>query len=157
MAKKTTVKHTAKKSEGIIETMNEWFDKAPSLPKSWKSGLVTITPWIAIIFGILGIVSGGSGLLTLTAASPFAAMAGASMMNELGGGVVASVILLISSVLLLAAFPGTKARKMGGWNLLFWSEVVSLVGSLIGFSFVSGIIGALIGFYLLFQIRPFYK
>jgi hypothetical protein len=34
--------------------------------------------------------------------------------------------------------------------------LVSIVGSLIGFNFVSAIVSAIIGFYVLFQVKPLY-
>ncbi|PIZ97017.1 MAG: hypothetical protein COX79_03875 [Candidatus Levybacteria bacterium CG_4_10_14_0_2_um_filter_36_16] len=59
-------------------------------------------------------------------------------------------------MLLLMAFPGTKARKMSGWNLLFWSEAVSAVSAVVSMAF-GGVVGAAIGFYILFQIKSHYK
>ncbi len=142
------------KSNDFIDTMAEWFAKFPELPKTWPQTLVKITPMLAIIFGILGILVGISGLGVLTAFSPIAYLGGVS---GYGTGYVSALIYLLASVLLLMAYPGTKARKYSGWKLLFWSEVASLIGGLISMSIISAIIGALIGFYLLFQIRSYYK
>ncbi|HVA96715.1 MAG TPA: hypothetical protein VND99_03590 [Candidatus Acidoferrales bacterium] len=141
-------------STDIIETMGQWFDKFPPLPKNVREILVTITPWIALIFGILGILGGIAGLGILTVFSPFAVLGGVS---GYGNSFIAALIYLVSAILLLAAFPGTKAKKANGWKLFFWSRVVSLIGGLVGFAIVSAIIGALIGFYLLFQIKSYYK
>lgn len=137
-----------------MDKMEEWFMKLPSLPKSATDVLVKITPWIALIFGVLGILAGLAGLGILTALSPFVLMG-----NGLSGtatSLLTAVLAIVSSALLLAAFPGTKAMKMNGWNLLFWSEVVSAISSILLIS-VSGVIGALIGFYLLYQIKRYYK
>jgi len=137
-----------------MDKMEDWFMKLPSLPKSATDVLVKITPWIALIFGILGILAGLAGLGILTALSPFVMMG-----NGLSGtatSLLTAVLAVVSSALLLAAFPGTKALKMTGWNMLFWSEVVSTVSSLLLLS-LSGVIGAFIGFYLLYQIKRYYK
>ncbi len=144
----------AKGSADIIVTMEEWFNKAPSLPTNAKEVIVKITPILSLVFGILGILGALGGLGALTAFSPFAMMGG---YGYYGGGFIAAAIWLVSSVLLLMSYPDTKNRKLKGWNMLFWSEVVNLVGSLVAMSIVSGIIGALIGFYLLFQIKSYYK
>ena len=146
-----------KSSKDFIETMAEWFDKAPQLPKNWRETLVKITPWLALIFGILGILVGVSGLGVLTVFSPLAVFGGAQGIASYGSGFLAAVIYLIGSILLLAAYPGTKAHKKSGWNLLFWSEAVNFVGGIVSMAIVSAIIGALIGFYLIFQIRSYYK
>lgn len=147
----------AKESKGLIDTMEEFFKKAPAIPANGRETLVKFTPWIALIFGILGILGGVAGLGLLTVFAPFAVLSGASGVNSYGGGFIAAAVLIVGSVLLLLAYPGTKARKFSGWNMLFWSQMVHLVGSLLSGSIVGGIIGALIGFYLLFQIKSYYK
>lgn len=141
-------------TDSIITTVEGWFAKLPNLPKDARGLLVKITPWFALIFGVLGILGGIAGLGLLTAFSGFALIGGAG--QALGSGLIASILLLVSSALLLAAFPGTNARRMQGWKLLFWSEAVSLVSAVLGFS-VSGIIFSLIGFYIIFQIKSYYK
>jgi len=140
--------------QGWMDKMEDWFLKLPSLPKSATDVLVRITPWIALIFGILGILGSLAGLGILTALSPFVMMG-----NGIGGtatSLLTAVLSLVSSALLLAAFPGTKAHKMQGWKMLFWSEVVSTISSILLIS-LTGVIGAFIGFYLLYQIKNYYK
>lgn len=147
---------TEAKKTDYIATMAEWFDKFPALPKTWRETLVKITPVLALIFGILGILVAISGLGVFTFFSPLAVMGGAGA--SYGTGFISVLIYLVASVLLLAAYPGTRARKYKGWQLLFWSEVVNLVGGIVAMtSLVSVIIGALIAFYILFQIRTYYK
>src|SRR6266496_4149207 len=95
----------------LMTTMEQWFHKTPALPKNAKDALVNIMPWIALVFGILGILGSIGGLGLLSATSPLAVMGGASGMSSYGTGFVAALLWLGSSVLLLAAFPGMKARK----------------------------------------------
>jgi len=139
----------------VIATTGEWFDKFPPLPKNWRDTLARIAPILSLIFGILGILVAVSGLGVLTALSPFAVVGGA--VPAYGTGIIATIIYLVGSILLLASYPGLKARKYKGWTFLFWSEVANLVGGLVSLAFISAIIGALIGFYLIFQIRSYYK
>lgn len=143
-------------SKDFIDTMGEWFDKFPPLPKNWRDTLARISPVLALVFGILGILVAISGLGTLTFLSPLAVMGGAG--GIVGMGMVSILIYLVASVLLLAAYPGLKAKKYSGWKLLFWSEIINLVGGVINLhGLVSAIIGALIGFYIIFQIRSYFK
>lgn len=137
----------------IITMAEGWFSKAPSLPPNAKEILVKIMPWIALIFGALGLFGGIAGLGLLTAFLPAAALGG---VPDYGGGYIAAGFMIASSVLMLMAYPGLQARKMRGWTLLFWSEVLSLVFSVISLALLS-VVWALIGFYLLFQIKPHYK
>lgn len=134
--------------------MEEWFLKLPPLPVGGRQGLVTITPWVAIIFGILGVLASLAGLGLATVFAPFMALGGG--LGAAGGSFVAILLGLVSSALLLAAFPGTKNRKAQGWTMLFWSEIVSLVSAVISLS-LSGVVISLIAFYLLFQIKSYYK
>jgi hypothetical protein len=53
--------------------------------------------------------------------------------------------------------PGLFARKMSGWKLMFYAEVVQIVGALLAGSIVGAIVGGLIGLYILFQVRPLYQ
>src|SRR5260221_431274 len=108
----------AAKNNDWMGMMEEWFGKLPSLPKGGREAIVTITPWIALIFGVLGVLAGLAGLGLLTALSPFAAM---------GGGIgtttwswASALVGIVASALLLASFPGTKARKKKGWMMLLY-------------------------------------
>lgn len=134
--------------------VEDWFMKLPALPKNGREAIVGITPWIALIFGILGVLAGLAGVGLLTAFSPFLFLG--SGFNGATGSILTALLALIASALLLAAFPGTKARKMQGWNMLFWSEVVNLIGAVIAIS-VTGVLISLIMFYLLYQIKAYYK
>lgn len=143
---------------GLEAYLAPLFEKFPHLPEKGREWVVSVSPWIALIFGILGIVSllgiGGMGIgaLSMMGYGGF----GASMLIHL-------VIALISSGLLLAAYPGLKAKTKAGWNFAFYSEVVSVAGGVVGLAMwgaggiVGVVIGALIGFYILFEIRSYYK
>ena len=70
--------------------------------------------------------------------------------------IIASIIGLIESVMMIVAFPSLLKKKMFGWMLLFWVEVLAVVVGLINLSLYS-IIVALIWFYFVFQIKSYYK
>lgn len=129
---------TKKASNDIIDTMGEWFDKFPPMPKNWQVVLVRIIPVLALVFGILGILS----ILTVIGN---------------GTGLLVSLFYLIASVLLLMAYPQTKGRKYKGWIYLFWSGVAHLIGGLLTMEIIITLLTALIGFYLIFQVRHYYK
>lgn len=140
------------KQNDFMTQVEGWFMKLPALPKGGREAIVGITPWIALIFGVLGVLVGLAGVGLLTALSPFVYMGGGHPV----GVILGSILGLVGSALLLAAFPGTKARKMQGWNMLFWSAVVNLVAAVVAISLGSVIVG-LIEFYLLYQIKSYYK
>jgi hypothetical protein len=137
-----------------MKTMEDSFMKLPPLPKNAKHTLVIITPWFALIFGILGLMGGLAGFGILTMFSPFIALS--SGLAGATGSLVSGAIGVISSIFLLLSFPGTKSHKMKGWKMLFWSEVLNTAAAIISFA-LTGVIIAAIGFYLLFQIKSYYK
>ncbi len=144
----------ASSTANIINTVEEWYSKLPALPKDVRDVIAKITPWLALIFGVLGVLGAIAALGIFTAFSPLAMMGGGAM--ALGNGMITAVLALVSSALLLAAFPGTRKYKLSGWNLLFWSEAVTLLSSVLAIS-LSGILFSLIAFYLIFQIKSHYK
>lgn len=141
------------KVNDLIKQLEDLFKKLPPLPASAVDVIYKITPWLAIIFGILGVLSALAFFGILTAFAPFAVAGG---VRGFGLGYISAIGLGISSLMMIIAFPGLKAGKMSGWNLLLWAEIVNAVSSVIGFS-IGSVIGALIGFYILFQIKPKYK
>jgi hypothetical protein len=58
---------------------------------------------------------------------------------------------------MVLALPGLFARKMSGWTLMFYAQIVSAVSSILAGSILGGLIGALISLYILFQVRVLYK
>ena len=57
---------------------------------------------------------------------------------------------------MIAALPGLFARKMAGWRLLFYSQLVSIVYNVLSGHIVSGLLFGLIALYIMFQVRPLY-
>ncbi len=142
------------KTKAFMATLEDTFAKLPPLSPSVREVIVTIAPWLALIFGVLGVLGSLSAFGLAAVFSPVAA---------LGGGVgmattfmVAAVLSLIYSVAMLVATPSLFKKKAFGWTLLFWSEVVSLVAQVLYFSVV-GVLISLIAFYFLFQIKSYYK
>jgi hypothetical protein len=139
--------------DSYIDIVGDYFKKLPELPRGGKEAVVGITPWLALIFGILGVLTALAGLGIFTFLGSLAVVTGA---RGAGSGFIIVLLGLISSALLLFAFPGTQKRQAKGWKLIYYSEVVGLVADIISLSLV-GVVFALIGFYFLYQIRSYYK
>lgn len=144
----------AQSSQNYMKTVENWFTKLPPLPPRAREILVQIAPWFALIFGILGVLASLAAFGFSAVLAPFVAMGGG--MHQAGGFILAAVLGLVGSVLTLASFPGLKSRKMQGWTLLFYSEVVGLLGAVISLSVV-GVVVSLFWFYVIFQMKPYYK
>ncbi len=151
-------------ADQLVATMEGWYAKLPSLPKNVQDVLAKVAPWLALIFGVLGVLGILSGVVAFLGLGLF----GASMMPY-GGvavagasafGIVILLLDLVPTVLNLMAFSGLKAGKMVGWNYLLYALVASVVISVLagGVSSVLGaVIEAAIGLYFLFQIKSYYK
>lgn len=143
-----------------IKQLMDWLDlylvkKAPfQIPTNARQWIVQYGPWINIV--ILVILSPailfalGIGAVAL----PFSILGGP---GAVGGLSLALIALVLQIGLMIAALPGLFARKKMGWDLAFYSVVLSLIYNLISFNIFGGIIGAVIGAYVLFQIRSYYK
>ncbi len=132
--------------------------KAPfQLPDSVKSFIVTVLPWVIIIWFIVLIPALLAVFGLSLFASPFAIYA------ELTTGYVYSIsiiILAIQMVIMLLAIPGLMRKSISGWRYMFYTQLINIVYSIFTLSvssIISSIIGAIIGLYLLFQIKSYYK
>lgn len=142
----------------LAKSLDPYYAKLPALPKGVNDFIVTVAPWLALIFGVLAILSGVAAFGFLTAFSPLAVAVG------VGGyaitAMLAAVVLLVQGAIDLLAFAPLKARQKKGWNLMFLSVVLGVVSSVVSLSVgsvVGGVIGALIGYYFLYQVKSYYK
>lgn len=126
--------------------------KAPfQIPDGGKEWIVKYGPWITVVLLILSLPLLLIALGIGTVLVPFAGVGYAT-----GFGYLA-ILTIVTVGLQVAALPGLFARKMSGWNLIFYSRIVSFIGSLLMGALISGILSAVISLYILFQIRPLYR
>lgn len=136
-------------ANGVIKQLDDVFAKAPHLPANIREILVSIAPWIALIFGILGLLAG----LAAVGISPVALLGGVQSSTFI---LFVGILTIVSSVLMLLAFPKLQQRAYQGWMFLFWAEVASAVSALLDFN-IGSLLGILLGFYILFEIKGYYK
>ena len=144
--------------KNLTKLLDTYYVKLPALPKGANDFLVSVVPWLALVFGVLAILSGVAAFGFLSVLSPFAAVSGAGQYAITG--LVAAAILVAQGVLELLAFPSLKAKKVRGWSLMLLSLVLSVVSSvfyLSVFGVVQALIGLLIGYYFLYQVKSYYK
>ncbi len=159
----------------LEKSLDDLFVKqAPALPDGGKKFLVQYLPWINLILGLVSLY--GAYVLWNWAhlansfvnyANSVSAAFGAPpvAVNRLSVGLwIGIAVLAVEALLYIAAFPGTKARKKSGWNLLYYALLLNIVyGIVVLFTdygsvgnLIGAIIGSAIGLYLLFQIRSSY-
>ncbi len=126
--------------------------KAPfQIPDGGREWIVKYGPWIAVVLLILTLpplqLAHGIGALVM----PFGGVTYAA------GFTYITILILVNVGLTVMALPGLFARKMSGWNLLFYAQLVGFLTSLLSGSVIGGLIGLLISLYILFQVRGLYR
>jgi len=126
--------------------------KAPfQLPDNVREFLVQYGPWIMLVLMVLSLPAILFVLGIGTFAVPFGGVGYAT------GFGIAAVGMVATFVLKALALPGLFARKMSGWTLLFYGDLVQIVAYLLQGAIVSAGHGGLVGLYILFQVRSLYK
>ena len=144
---------TSSDVQGLIGTLDDYLVKrAPfQIPDGGKELIVKFGPWISLVLLVLTLplllVALGLGAIF----SPFGGVTAAA-----GFGITA-IFTVVQVALLVMALPGLFSRKMSGWTLLFYEQLLSFVHSLLTGSIVGGILGLVIGLYILFQVRGKYS
>ena len=52
------------KIKQLVKPLDETFAKLPALPKGAADFIVSVAPWLALVFGVLAILSGLAALLS---------------------------------------------------------------------------------------------
>lgn len=128
--------------------------KAPfQFPINFREGFVKYWPIITLVILVLAL----PGILV------FMGLGVAFMPASYMGGVsvgfaytLTMIFALINLVLGVLALPGLFNRKRAGWVFSYYAQLVSIVGSLIGFHII-GVLFGLLFLMLLFQVREYYN
>lgn len=155
------------------KAMEPAFKSLPPLPKDLKKGIADITPWLALIGGVLQLLAAWWLYRWASAANELVEWA--NRLSAAYGGPTTSRMtfwvwlgvasLVISGVIMLLAFPRLQKRQKAGWGLLFLGALFNVVYAVISL-FIDGrggvgsllwtLLMSAVGFYVLFQIREHY-
>ena len=157
----------------LVASMEQWLADImkglPQLSKENKDLLVKAWPWIALIFGVLQLLS-AMGLWDFLQQAQrwglFADFAGYHISTfDLTLAYISIALLVATAVLLLLAYAPLKVHARRGWELLFVVSLINLVSGVLslfisgrGFgSFLFSLFVSVVVFYLLIQVRSYYK
>lgn len=151
---------------GLEKSIDGMYKKWPQLPEGFKKWLADNVWWLALIgavLSVLSVLSSWNYAMNVGRVSDIAGSYGVDLYY--GYSATYWWIMLAASaveaVLLFMAFQKLKLHQKDGWNLLFYTSLVSVVsvvvagfvaGSVVG-TLIGAAIGALIGWYFLFAIR----
>ena len=120
------------------------------IPDGGREWIVKFGPWITVVLLILTLpillFALGLGAIFI----PFGGIGYASGFGFL------TLFVIVEVGLMIAALPGLFARKMAGWRLLFYSQLVSITYNVLSGHIVSGLLFGLIALYIMFQVRTLY-
>lgn len=131
--------------------------KLPLPPPGLLNAYMGFAPWIAIIFGALGVLVLLVGLVGATFLTPFLVLLGGTAGLGYGGGLIISVIvgLAIAIAELVGGYMMLQ-RRATGWWILAAGIVIQLLSSLFHVGIIFLIIWLLIA-YIHLEVKPNYR
>lgn len=133
-----------------------WFDslysKLPRLGSELREFIVKALPAVALTVGVLFTFASVVEILGTPFFSIITVGEGSWVFQRL---LIVNVIGIFEGLFMVLAFRYLRKRQRLGWNLLFWSQILWIVSSVISMS-PSFILGFLF-LYPLFQVRGYYR
>lgn len=155
------------------KTLAGWLKNAPNMSDSARESLAKAWPWIALVFGVLQILT-ALGLTEALRRSERVLTEYSNIYSEFTNGAsiglstadraviyLGVAVLLVDGVILLMAYNPLKKRERRGWDLLFLAALINVGYGVVSVfidsrgigSLLWSLIGSGIGFYLLFQVQ----
>jgi hypothetical protein len=128
----------------------------PAAPEPLLDAYVRFAPWVAIIFGAIGLFFLVIVGLLGTVLVPLAVVAGASSLGSGAGFFINLLLGVVGGVVEIAGGYMMLQRRLIGWWLLALGLVVSALSDLFSFSLIALIIVALIA-YVHLMVKPRYS
>jgi hypothetical protein len=128
--------------------------KLPLAPPGLQAGYMNVVPWVAIVFGVLGILISLVALAGSTVLGPLMVLIGAA-----GSGlslILGSLLSLVAAGIDVAGGWMMVQRRATGWWLLALGYVIAMLSSLVHASLL-GLIFWLLLAYLHLQVKPNYR
>lgn len=130
--------------------------RLPAAPEGLMSGYVRWAPWIAIVFGALGVLALLAISLLGAALLPLLAFGGAGALQAGGGALLAALIGVLTSALEIVGGVLMLRRRLLGWWILALGIAISLLSNLVHLAVIGLAISLLIA-YVHVQVKPLYR
>ncbi len=128
----------------------------PAAPEALTSSYMQWAPWVAIVFGGLGLLITLAGLFLGAILGPFLLLAGVDGINAGAAAFIALIVLGFSSALDVIGGYLMLQRSLTGWWLLAVGLILSAVHALLATSLFSLVFTLLIA-YIHLQVKPNYR
>ena len=137
----------------LIGLFGKFYSHFPDLGSELKDLLLKIFPVATLVAGILLTLASVIELLGTPFISVFTLTHGGPKLIQIL--LITSAIGVFQGILMIYAYPFLRRKKERGWRLLFWTQVLWLVSSVLSLS--PSIIVSLLLFYFIFQVKQDYK
>lgn len=136
----------------IISWFDSLYSELPRLGSEIREFIVKVLPFVTLIAGALFTFASVVEIIGTPFFSIFTLGEGGWLFQRL---LVVNVIGVFEGIFMILAFRHLRRRSRRGWNLLFWSQILWIISSLISMS-PSFILG-FVFLYPLFQVREHYR
>jgi hypothetical protein len=136
----------------FINFLGSLYSKFPKFNIELKDFIVKILPWIVIFGGVLIAFASITEMVGSPLLSIFNTNGGLSILKTL---LFVNVLGVIQGVLMIAAFKPLRRKSNNGWRLVFWSQLLWIIGALISFS--PSILLGFLFLYPLYQVKSYYR
>ena len=137
----------------LINWLESFYMRLPRFSTELQEYLVKFLPYIGLLFGLFFVV--GSIGDIIGAQIGFIFSADKNTLFFIRDLLVLPILGIIMGILMFASVPSLNRRQLKGWKLLFYSQVVWIISSLVSLS--PSLLIALILFYPFFQVKHYYK
>lgn len=135
----------------VIELFDKAYSLLPQFSSDVKEVVVKILPYITLVFGLLLAFASIMEILGTSFIS-ILAFGKSTLIQTL---LLTNVLGIVQGILMVSAFTALRKRNKRGWKLIFWSQILWIISSLISFS-ITLILG-FIFLYPLLKVRSEYK
>lgn len=137
----------------VINLFGSFYLKLPPFSEEAREYIAKILPVLSLVFGILIAIASilhmiGSPLLSVFTLEGKTA-------SEIQNLLVRDALGIVQGILMIFAVPPLNRRQTRGWTLLFYSQVLWIISSLLAIS--ASFLLALVLFYPFFQVKKYYN
>ncbi len=142
----------------LSDELEQRFKSVPHLPSGLTEFLVRVAPYLALLSGVLSIISG----LAVLTGNNLTSMMGVDVGISQTYFQILGLQSILLGVLYILSFKYLKERSFTGWLFMLWGTLINTAFSALGFAFgatdiIGFLIGLLISLYILYEVKPHYS
>lgn len=138
-------------ADKLIDIFDKAYSLLPQFSSEVKQTVVKILPYLAIIFGLIITIASIMEIL----GTPFISILAFGKSTLIQTLVLTNVLGIVQGILMVSAFTGLRRKSKRAWKLIFWSQILWIISSLISLS--AALTLGFIFLYPLLKVKSEYK